>query len=98
MKAGKSKKLTIQWEGPYEVKEIRPPVNVVIKKGKRKKKTQTASVDRLKPYHARSHEDVSSQPRGECYDPLTNRKWVFDAVEIPMRGSAGQTTTSVPMT
>jgi len=66
---GRSKKLSIHWEGPYEIVEIRPPVNVVIKKIRGRHKTQTTHVDHLKPFHTRPHEDVSDQVRGECYEP-----------------------------
>jgi hypothetical protein len=47
VRRGRSKKLSSQWIGPYEVVEV-GKVNAVIKKGRR---VQKVHIDRLKPFY-----------------------------------------------
>jgi hypothetical protein len=82
-KKGRSKKLSVQWGGPYKIVKMQPPVNVIIKKKRGRHKTQTVHVDHLKPYRARLREDALVQEGGGCYGSHPGYGWRRAYVEVP---------------
>ena len=68
-KVGKSKKLLHRWNGPYEIIEVKPPLNYNIKRIGGRKPPKVVHVKMIKPYF-----DPATRPTYDITEELTEEE------------------------